>query len=74
MTRESRTFSKPICLAYITLGKEQKRHGVDAVIAAPGQREEVYWHDQTRVWRIPVSEDVRDLRELYGEGDSDAAR
>src|SRR6266478_5662156 len=57
-----------------SLAKEQKLQGVDAVVAAPGQREEVYWHDQTRVWRIPVSDDVRDLRELYGEGDSDAAR
>ena len=57
-----------------SLAKEQKRQGVDAVVAAPGQREEVYWHDETRVWRIPISKDVRDLRELYGEGDSDAAR
>src|SRR6266853_2396903 len=57
-----------------SLAKEQRRQGVAAMVAAPGQREEVYWHDETRVWRIPVSEDVLDLRELYGEGDIDAAR
>jgi glycosyltransferase involved in cell wall biosynthesis len=57
-----------------SLAKEQKLRGVDAVVAAPGQREEVYWHGDIRVWRIPVNEQVDDLRELYGEGDRDAAR
>ena len=57
-----------------SLAKQQILQGIDAVIVAPGQREEVYWHDETRVWRIPVSPQVADLRVLYGEGDSDAAQ
>ncbi len=56
-----------------SLARQQQGHGIEAVIAAPGRRQETYRHCGLAVRRFPVAEEVRDIRELYGEGDALAA-
>ena len=49
-------------------------HGCDVLIAAPGDRSEDYTHQDLRVRRFAVSNEIGDVSELYGEGDELAAR
>jgi glycosyltransferase involved in cell wall biosynthesis len=55
------------------LARAQRDHGIDGVIAAPGNHNESYAHGVLRVHRFRVTESVDDIRELYGEGDGAAA-
>lgn len=55
------------------LAQRLRAHGVESVIAAPGQRNEATTHGDLRVRRYALCETVDDLRELYGEGDMTAA-
>jgi glycosyltransferase involved in cell wall biosynthesis len=48
--------------------------GVEVVIAAPGHENQSYEIRGLRVRRFAAAESVRDLGELYGEGDECAAR
>jgi glycosyltransferase involved in cell wall biosynthesis len=54
------------------LAMAQSRRGAQAVIAAPGTREERYTVEGLEVYRFPAGGAI-DLREFYGEGDSGAA-
>lgn len=56
-----------------SLAKAQQRQGVEIVVAAPGKINEEYSYDGLRVRRFAVSQQVEELRELYGEGDPRAA-
>jgi glycosyltransferase involved in cell wall biosynthesis len=47
--------------------------GAQVAVAAPGTKDTEYEHEGVRVWRFAVSE-LRDLAELYGEGDARAAQ
>jgi len=57
-----------------TLARQQQEQGDEVVVAAPGIHDDAYWHGDLRVRRFAVSEHVGDLRELYGEGDRQAAQ
>jgi len=48
--------------------------GCDVLIAAPGGRSESYTHQDLRVRRFAVSNEVGDVSELYSEGDELGAR
>ena len=50
----------------------QKR-GVQSVVAAPGQEDASYAHQGLPVRRFAIAEKVKDVGDLYGEGDVDAA-
>jgi glycosyltransferase involved in cell wall biosynthesis len=52
----------------------QEEHGIDVVVAAPGEKSCEYLHDGLRVRRFAVCPQPKDLAELYGEGDALAAR
>ena len=47
--------------------------GIENLVVAPGARATEYLHRDVRVLRIPVSEKIADVAELYGEGDTTAA-
>jgi glycosyltransferase involved in cell wall biosynthesis len=47
---------------------------IENIVVAPGKTNECYEHRGVMVQRIPVDNDVRDLNQLYGEGDEEAAR
>lgn len=55
------------------LAKAQNCEGIEAIVAAPGKREEEYSHRGLKVLRFPVAEPVREIRDIYGEGDQVAA-
>lgn len=57
------------------LARGLRAHGVESVIAAPSSdaASRDYEHDGTPVFRFAIPES-RDVGELYGEGDEDAAR
>lgn len=55
------------------LARLQRLEGIDAAVAAPGRRGESYGHGGIKVWRFPVAQEIRNLRELYGEADVVAA-
>jgi glycosyltransferase involved in cell wall biosynthesis len=55
------------------LAREQQRLGYRVTIAAPAAEDAAYAHAGIPVRRFAVSAQVRDLRELYGEGDPRAA-
>ena len=57
-----------------TLSEAQRAMGIDPVIAAPGRRTERYAVDGLFVHRFAVTEQLTDVRELYGVGDAVAAR
>ncbi len=57
-----------------SLARQQKELGCEVVIAAPGPSNLQYTYGGFHVCRFAVSEKMRDLRELYGEGDPQAAR
>lgn len=56
-----------------SLAREQRRQGVDVIIAAPGNANQQYTHNGLRVLRYAVTQQVGNLRDLYGEGDPVAA-
>ncbi len=55
------------------LAQRLRAHDVESVIAAPAAREGTSQRDGLRVRRYALSEEVADLRDLYGEGDATAA-
>lgn len=56
------------------LSRQQQQEGITAVVAAPGQREDFYSYRGINVRRFSVSERVQNIRELYGDGDEQAAK
>lgn len=54
------------------LAQAQRASGVESIVAAPAQREARYEHAGLPVWRFAVADAVRDVRELYGEGNVEA--
>ncbi|MCI0391798.1 MAG: glycosyltransferase [Acidobacteria bacterium] len=48
--------------------------GVEIVIAAPGEKTDHYKHNGITVRRFAVSNEVNDIRDLYGEGDITASQ
>jgi glycosyltransferase involved in cell wall biosynthesis len=54
------------------LAQELKARGIEVIVAAPGDEDGSYEYKGLRVRRYAVGP-VRDLRELYGEGDAQAA-
>jgi glycosyltransferase involved in cell wall biosynthesis len=60
---------------YVTaLALDLQKLGVEVVIAAPAATTRAYRIDGLRVLRFATSEKVRDVAELYGDGDPVAAR
>ena len=57
-----------------SLSAAQREIGLQPVIAAPSTRTESYTIEELAVHRFAVRDDVRDLRDLYGTGDPQAAR
>lgn len=55
------------------LAREQQRQGCEVIVAAPGEADSNYSHDGLAVRRFAVSPNVKDLRDLYGDGDPHAA-
>lgn len=56
------------------LSKKLKEQGIKTLIASPGNQDTRYVHDGLAVYRFALSPEVEDLRDLYGEGDHQAAR
>jgi len=56
------------------LALELQSHGVESIIAAPGDENVAYDHQGIPVRRYKVQPALQDLRDLYSEGDADAAR
>jgi glycosyltransferase involved in cell wall biosynthesis len=54
------------------LAHELKARGIEVIVAAPGERDAGYEHNGLKVRRYGVGP-VEELRELYGEGDAQAA-
>ncbi len=57
-----------------SLAREQQRQGLDVMVAAPAAQEDAYSYNGLNVRRYAVAQEIRDLRDLYGEGDPGAAR
>lgn len=55
------------------LARSLSRRGVETLIAAPSDTEREYWHHGLRVFRFAVAPIIRDLSDLYNEGDLRAA-
>lgn len=55
------------------LAREQRRLGIEAIVAAPGEADAKYTHDGLMVRRFAVSPTVKDPRDLYGNGEPQAA-
>jgi glycosyltransferase involved in cell wall biosynthesis len=55
------------------LAKELTAHGIESVVAAPGDRPARYSHDGLEVHRYAVPMHVADVGSLYGEGWPEAA-
>jgi glycosyltransferase involved in cell wall biosynthesis len=56
-----------------SLSRALRQRGVCALVAAPGPRSDHYEHDGLPVRRFGVQPSVRDIQELYGHGDAQAA-
>ena len=56
------------------LAQNLKKMGVESVICAPAEKTDIYSHNGLRVRRFALPSAVHDLRELYGEGNFEAAR
>jgi len=56
------------------LAREQQARGLDVLVAAPGEKTLRYSERGLRVRRFATSSRLRDLRDLYGEGDTQACR
>jgi glycosyltransferase involved in cell wall biosynthesis len=55
------------------LSRHLQQQGIEVLIAAPGETSQSYLYHQLKVHRFAVSNKVKNLREIYGEGDSQAA-
>jgi len=55
------------------LAGEQQRLGSNVVVAAPAEKDAAYHHDGLMIRRFAVNPNVKDPRELYGDGDPQAA-
>ncbi|OYD99139.1 glycosyl transferase group 1 [Nostoc sp. 'Peltigera membranacea cyanobiont' 213] len=55
------------------LSRNLQQQGVEVLIAAPGEVNQSYLYNQLRVRRYAISNQVENLREMYGEGDRQAA-
>lgn len=55
-----------------SLAAWQRTFGCEVAVAAPGDADASYRHEDMPVWRFAPSP-VRDLRDLYGDGNPDAA-
>jgi glycosyltransferase involved in cell wall biosynthesis len=55
------------------LSRYLQQQGVEVLIAAPGEVNQSYLYNQLRVRRYAISNQVENLREIYGEGDRLAA-
>jgi glycosyltransferase involved in cell wall biosynthesis len=55
------------------LARDLQRLGVDAIVAAPGERGRAYTIDGLRVFRFATTTKMDDITQLYGEGDALAA-
>ncbi|MBD2385328.1 glycosyltransferase family 4 protein [Cylindrospermum sp. FACHB-282] len=55
------------------LSRYLQQQGVEVLVAAPGEKNQSYLHHQLRVRRFAVSHQVKNIREIYGEGDRLAA-
>jgi glycosyltransferase involved in cell wall biosynthesis len=56
------------------LTRHLQEQGIQAVVAAPGERSAAYRHEGLSVRRFAVAQTVTDLRDLYGNGDALAAQ
>jgi glycosyltransferase involved in cell wall biosynthesis len=56
-----------------SLARALRKRGVCALVVAPGQRSDYYEYDGLPVRRFAVQPSVRDIQELYGYGDAQAA-
>jgi len=56
-----------------SLAQAQRKQGLEIAIAAPADQNGTYRHDGIGVYRFRTSSRI-DLRQLYGEGDDEAAR
>jgi glycosyltransferase involved in cell wall biosynthesis len=56
-----------------SLSQRLVERGVEVAVAAPADRSSTYEHEGLRIRRFAVAKEVADLRELYGEGDEEAA-
>jgi glycosyltransferase involved in cell wall biosynthesis len=55
------------------LARHLQNSGIEALVAAPGEKNESYLHNELRVRRFTSSKHIHDVSELYGEGDPLAA-
>ncbi|MBH8561047.1 glycosyltransferase family 4 protein [Nostoc sp. CENA67] len=55
------------------LSRNLQQQGVEVLVAAPGEVNQSYQYNQLPVRRFAVSPKVENLREIYGEGDRQAA-
>jgi glycosyltransferase involved in cell wall biosynthesis len=55
------------------LAREQQRLGSTVIVAAPAEENAAYRHDGLLVRRFAVSPNVKDPRDLYGDGEPHAA-
>ena len=55
------------------LAHEQQRLGCSVIVAAPAEKDATYSYDGLVVRRFAVSPNMKDPRELYGDGDPHAA-
>ncbi len=55
------------------LAHQLMAQGVDVLVCAPAQRDEVYSYGGLPVRRFAVADEVADVAELYGEGDAKVA-
>ena len=57
-----------------SLAHQLQQLGVSVMVAAPGSQSSFYEHNGLAIRRFAVSDEVADLRDLYGEGDARAAQ
>jgi len=57
-----------------SLAQQLQAEGLDIIIAAPGSEDKAYTYGTLPVRRYAVSENVTDIRDIYGAGDQTAAR
>ncbi|MDZ8188209.1 MAG: glycosyltransferase family 4 protein [Nostoc sp. ChiSLP02] len=55
------------------LSQHLQQQGIEILVAAPGQVNQFYLHNQLRVRRFALSPRIENLREIYGQGDRQAA-
>src|ERR1043166_2662609 len=56
-----------------SLAKQQQQQGLQILVAAPAELNKAYSYSGLKVRRVPVTQRVQDVADLYGEGDALAA-